>query len=275
MLKGRDELKALYVKIAVAVALFVSFVVPMNVFAAQDELPPLRGGSEEDVRDPDPVTFTQLKQSFPDSFYYMGDPNEKQVALTFDDGPDPRHTSQILEVLDKYDVLGTFFVLGARAEAYPELLQEIDEAGHDIGSHTFWHPNLTDDDEEDLVARLDWELTQTERVVEESVGYKPRLFRAPYGSLNIELMEHLTERGNIAVGWNADSQDWQQIPSEEIVDILRSEISPGSIVLMHDGGNWDQTITSADALDTLIPELLADGYEFVTVSDMLDVDRAL
>ncbi|MBM7631647.1 polysaccharide deacetylase family protein [Geomicrobium sediminis] len=249
--------------------------VPSVALAETDDVPPLQGGSEEDERDPDPLTFTQLKQSFPDSFYYMGDPSSQQIALTFDDGPDPRHTTQVLEVLEKYDVPATFFVLGSRAEAYPELLTTIDEQGHDIGSHTFWHPNLTDDEEsDDLIGQLDWELTQTEEVIDEIVGYRPRLFRAPYGGLNIELMERLVALDNVAIGWDADSNDWRQIPAEEIVEILREEISPGSIVLMHDGGNWDQTITSAQALDILIPELQSDGYEFVTISDMLDIDRA-
>ncbi|MBB6448365.1 peptidoglycan/xylan/chitin deacetylase (PgdA/CDA1 family) [Geomicrobium halophilum] len=235
----------------------------------EEEVPPLRGGSEKDVRNPETVPLPDLQMEFPEVVFVQGDPESNQVALTFDDGPDPRFTESVLNTLEDYDVPATFFVMGARAEAYPEFLERMEAEGHDVGNHTYWHPTLTDES----VEQLEWEVEETEAVIEETIGYRPRLFRPPYGSVTTEQVERLEELNNVVIGWGVDSYDWEGIPAEEVTENVLEEVGPGSIVLMHDGGDWTQDIHSPEALDDIIPELQDQGYEFVTISEMFDIPR--
>ncbi|QDI93044.1 polysaccharide deacetylase family protein [Salicibibacter halophilus] len=234
-----------------------------------DDPPSLRGGSEEDVRNPDPVSIMELQMQFPGVVFFQGDPASNQIALTFDDGPDPRFTEPILDTLQFHDVPATFFVMGARAETYPEFLERMDEEGHDVGNHTFWHPNLA----EESVEQMEWEVEQTEEVVEDVIGYRPRLFRPPYGNVTVEQTERLAALDNVVIGWSVDSMDWEQIPAGEIVENVLDHTGGGDIMLMHDGGDWTQEIQTPEALNDVITELQEQGYEFVTVSTMFDIPR--
>lgn len=158
--------------------------------------------------------------------------------------------------------------MGSRAEAYPDLVMRIHDEGHTIASHTYWHPNLP----EESIGRLDWELKETEQSIEEIVGYKPALFRAPYGALNKEIVEHLAKLDYTVVGWSTDSVDWRQLPGDEIARTVLSNADPGALILMHDGGNWDMNLSGTiDSLEPIINQLQGDGMEFVTVDEMLGV----
>ncbi|MBU8597226.1 hypothetical protein CHH78_07170 [Shouchella clausii] len=228
------------------------------------------GNEETSVRQAVPLPVLQTQ--FPGVVFVKGDPASNQVALTFDDGPDPRFTEQVLTKLDQHHVPATFFVLGKRVEANPELLVRLNQAGHEVGNHTFSHPNLS----EGSLEQLEAEVTKTEEIIEATIGYRPRLFRPPYGFLTAEQVGRLQALNHIVVGWDVDTLDWQGIPAQEVTETVLQGVESGSIILMHDGGDVDTPnpeIYSADALDEIIPELQSQGYTFVTVSELLGVSR--
>lgn len=232
--------------------------------------PELAGGPEQEVREPHPVSNDQLQKMYPNVLYLRGSEDQNKVALTFDDGPDMRFTPLILDVLDQHDVKATFFMMGSRAKEHEEIVRRAHEEGHVIGNHTYWHPNLPKEE----LDRLDWEVRETEKVIENIVGYKPRLFRSPYGALNEEMVETLENLGNTIIGWDVDSLDWKQMGDEVISDNVLSNVRPGSIILMHDGGDWTMNLMgTVNSLDRIITKLKEDQIEFVTVPELLDIPK--
>ncbi len=233
-----------------------------------DDQPQLEGGSERDVREPHPVSNDILQKKYPNIVFLHGDPSGNQVALTFDDGPDIRFTPQVLDVLAKHDVKATFFLFGARAETHKDITKRIHDDGHAIGNHTYWHPNLP----KESLERLRWELAETEQVIEEIIGFKPRLFRSPYGALNDEIVKVLGQNNNTVIGWNVDSLDWKQLDADIISDNVLSNVGFGSIILMHDGTDWSADLSgTVQSLDKIITKLKEDGTEFVTVPELIGV----
>ncbi|PSL48546.1 peptidoglycan/xylan/chitin deacetylase (PgdA/CDA1 family) [Salsuginibacillus halophilus] len=240
--------------------------------AAADDPPELRGGPEKDHRESNPLALDELQELFPDNVFLSGPTDQNQIALTFDDGPDPRFTPGVLDVLEEFDVPATFFVMGARAEAEPGLLQRMQDEGHIVGNHTFWHPDLV---EEGDVATLLNEVDRTDEIIEEVLGFEPILFRPPYGFLDEELASELVERDYSIIAWSVDSLDWQDLTPDEIRTNVVDDIAPGAIVLMHDGAVAQEDRTETiEALREIIPELQAQGYEFVTVPDLLNIPYA-
>lgn len=236
-----------------------------------DDQPQLAGGSERDVREPHPVSNNKLQKEYPNIVFLHGSPKKNQVALTFDDGPDTRFTPQVLDVLAKHDVKATFFLIGARAKVNREIAKRIHDEGHAIGNHTYWHPNLPKEE----LGRLHWELTETEQVIKDITGFKPRLFRSPYGALNDEMVKMLGEKNNTVIGWNVDSLDWKQPGADIVSDNVLSSVGFGSIILMHDGGDWSMDLSgTAQALDKIISKLKKDGTKFVTVPELIGVPEA-
>ncbi|MCD8510667.1 MAG: polysaccharide deacetylase family protein [Bacillus sp. (in: Bacteria)] len=233
----------------------------------QEDHPEPKGGSEKE-RLTNPVSNIVLQQRYPDVLILQGSTTENKVALTFDDGPDPRFTNQVLDVLAQYNVPATFFVMGARAEAYPSIISRIVEEGHIIGNHTYWHPSLV---EEELTV-LEREVQMTGDALEQLTGYRPSLFRAPYGFLNNERVELLDELGLTIIGWSVDSLDWQEDPPEQIAYNVLTNTQRGSIILMHDGAEWEGDRTNTiESLHQIIPKLKEQGLEFVTVPDLLGI----
>lgn len=235
-----------------------------------EELPKLRGGNENTQRNrQQPVSNIKLQQQYPETIVLQGPANVNKVALTFDDGPDPRFTGQVLDVLKEYNVPATFFLMGSRAIAFPEIVERIVAEGHIVGNHTYWHPNLV---KEGDLATLETEVTRTENVLNDLVGYRTKLFRAPYGFLYGELVEKLAVLEYTVVGWSVDSLDWQEEPPTVIANNVLSNVTPGAIILMHDGGDWDADRTNTiESLRQIIPTLQQQGYEFVTVPDLLNI----
>lgn len=230
----------------------------------------LRGGPENPERErQQPVDMRILQQQYPDVFFLQGPANQNQVALTFDDGPDPRFTNQVLDVLSQYNIPATFFLLGSRASAYPEIVTSIHNEGHVIGNHTYFHPNLVDESDIDTLER---EVTRTEDVLNDIIGYRTKLFRPPYGFLYEELVEKLAELNYLVIGWSVDSLDWQEDPPEVIASNVLDYTHPGAIILMHDGAELEGDRTNTiESLHQIIPTLLEHGYEFVTVPDLLNI----
>ncbi|MFZ0446332.1 MAG: polysaccharide deacetylase family protein [Bacillus sp. (in: firmicutes)] len=239
----------------------------------KEDFPNLKGGPENPERVlPQPVDMTILQKQYPDTFILQGPTDQKRIALTFDDGPDPRFTEDVLNVLNQYNVSGTFFLMGSRAIAYPEIVKRINNEGHVIGNHTYFHPNLV---KEADIPTLEREVTRTENTLNDIIDYRTSLFRPPYGFLYNELVEKLAEMQYLIIGWSVDSLDWEEDPPEVIASNVLDNVHPGAIILMHDGADWDGDRTNTiAALRQIIPALQKQGYEFVTVPELLNVPYA-
>ncbi|MDW2981571.1 glycosyltransferase [Rhodanobacter sp. KK11] len=203
-----------------------------------------------------------------------------KIALTFDDGPDPQWTPQILDILKAKHVPATFFIVGENAEMSPKLVQREVAEGHDVGNHTFTHPNLGDSP----AGIVSLELNATQRLFEALTGHSMRLFRAPYfGDAEPTTADELVpigiaqKMGYISVGLHVDAEDWQRPGVDRIVDNVLSQVAAsnsertGQVVLLHDaGGERSQTIA---ALPRIIDGLRAKGYDFATVSTLAGLSR--
>lgn len=234
-----------------------------------EELPDPKGGPEKTGRVRQPVSNIILQQRYPEIIVLRGPGTENKIALTFDDGPDPRFTPQVLDILKQYNVPATFFVMGARAEAASYLTKRMINEGHIIGNHTYWHPDLVKKAD---IATLRREVIQTEDKLANLIGYRTKLFRAPYGFLYNELVETLGELNYSVVGWSVDSLDWREQPASEIAYTVLNNVHPGAIILMHDGGEWDADRTNTiQSLHQIIPTLKEQGFEFVTVPNLLNI----
>lgn len=232
-----------------------------------EKTPALEGGPEIDVREPHPVSNSKLQLLYPHLLFLNGNRDSNRVALTFDDGPDVRYTPKVLDVLKKHNVKATFFLVGSRAKAHEELVKRMHDEGHSIGNHTFWHPNLPKEE----LDRLHWELTETDKTLEGIIGYKPDLFRSPYGALNEEMLKMLEDMNKTTIGWDVDTLDWKQLEADEIADNALSNVKFGSIILMHDGGDWSMDLSTAEGLDKIITKLKEDKTEFVTVQKLINL----
>ncbi len=180
----------------------------------------------------------------------------KQVALTFDDGPDPKVTPQILATLAKYDAKATFFMLGSRVESYPEIANDVLTAGHELGNHTWTHANLTNM-ATDSITR---EVSRTNNIIEHATGQAPTVFRPPYGAFNDDT---LNEVQLPVVLWDVDTLDWKHRDAAQLLTSVKSSVHDGSNVLMH-----DIHLSTAQGLDSVLAYLTSEGYEFVTVSEL-------
>ena len=189
----------------------------------------------------------------------------QKIALTFDDGPHPRYTNEILAVLKQYNVRATFFFVGENVIYYPETARAVAKDGHEIGNHTYTH--VCPDKQHDNTAQLRRELAQCEQAIQRVTDTSPKLFRPPQGSWNDTLYALARERDYDIVLWNIDTLDWAHTPPHQISDHVLSQIKPGDIILMHD--YHSNGCTTVDALRYLIPKLLEQGFHFVTVSELL------
>ena len=195
--------------------------------------------------------------------YCKNSDNSKKIALTFDDGPHPRYTPQILEILEEYGVTATFFVIGVNAENYPESLRLIAESGCEIGNHTYSHTRIDKISAEEL----EKEIEKCEKAIYSVTGKSTVLFRPPQGRVPKNLLAVSAKRGYNVVLWSIDTLDWSHNPSDNICSSVMENLRGGDIILMHDYVSGKNT--TCEALRRLIPELLAKGYEFVTVSELL------
>lgn len=200
-----------------------------------------------------------------DEVLFSWHPNEsKKIAITFDDGPHPIYTPEILSILAEYGVRATFFVIGENAEWYPELVRREIAAGHEIGNHTYSHANLRKSEYNTVLS----EMMDMENAVYENTEYRCRLFRPP-GGLYGDPVCHAAEMLDYTVIlWSIDTRDWAHTPRKTIVNTVLERVKSGDIILFHDyiGGRDSPT---PDALRQILPELLSRGYRFVTVSELL------
>jgi cellulose synthase/poly-beta-1,6-N-acetylglucosamine synthase-like glycosyltransferase/peptidoglycan/xylan/chitin deacetylase (PgdA/CDA1 family)/spore germination protein YaaH len=214
--------------------------------------------------------------SSPYTITRYGGTDDKKVVLTFDDGPDEKYTPQMLDILKRYHVPATFFVMGLNASAHPDILKRIIDEGNEIGNHTYTHPDVSAISQEQFKIEID----ATERLFESLLGRKSLLFRPPYAEdiepVTPEQVAPLalsSELGYYTVGINIDPTDWKRPGADVIAQTVIDErhAGVGNVVLMHDsGGDRSQTV---EALPRIIETLQADGYQFVTVSDILGLSK--
>ncbi len=190
--------------------------------------------------------------------------NESQkIALTFDDGPHPRYTPEILDILDEYGIKATFFVVGQNVQYYPELVKAEIDAGHEVGNHTYSHANLRKASYEVVCG----EIGTTERLIYENTDFRAHLLRPPGGMYSQTVCDVAAADDYTIVLWSIDTRDWAHNPSDKIAEQILSDIRSGDIILFHDYIAKDSP--TAEALRKIIPTLLERGYKFVTVSELL------
>lgn len=190
------------------------------------------------------------------------DPLGKYVALTFDDGPHPNVTPRILQTLKEYNIRATFFMLGTQVKKKPDLAKQVADNGHEIGNHTYSHPNFRKLTYKEIVE----EISKTNELITVTTGIKPTLFRPPYGIYTDEVLKYTKANGYSTILWSVDSLDWKSRNVGAINDIVAQHTTNGSIVLMH-----DIHAATADALPQVIHTLQTKGYQFVTVSEVLSM----
>lgn len=214
--------------------------------------------------------FAEPQGQFFGSAVWHGNKNEKVVALTFDDGPNPPNTDQVLEILKKYNVKATFFLVGKKVEQNPETAQKIVNEGHAIGNHTYSHLDLLLHNENDI----NKEIGNAEKVIIRVTGKRPRLFRPPHGFRDPLVYDVTEKKGYVVVLWSVMPWDWNKPGIKVIEKRVIDNTQNGSIILLHDGdadhlkqtGDRHQTV---EALPTIIETLQKKGYRFVTIPELL------
>jgi peptidoglycan/xylan/chitin deacetylase (PgdA/CDA1 family) len=194
--------------------------------------------------------------------------SQKAVAITFDDGPNPIYTPQLLEIFSEAGGKATFFMIGKQISAAPALVQKVAELGHEIGNHTYTHPKLSELSQEDCLE----EIERTERLIEDLIGLKPVVFRPPYLDYNEDTISVMQQKGYPMIGAvNLEAQDWEMPGIDHILTKSRDCVGNGRIFIFHDGyGDRSQTI---EAVRRLVSELTFEGYKLVTVSELLNLSE--
>ena len=193
---------------------------------------------------------------------------EKVIALTFDDGPWPRTTEQVLDILKKNNIISTFFWIGENVQSYPKIAQQVVTDGHVIGNHTWhhWYRKM----DLDTVTK---EIERTADIIFEKTGVKTSLFRPPGGVLTNGLVDYAEKKKDAIIMWSDDPMDYRPLAAKQLAKNVIHKAEPGAIVLMHDGGgNRSQTVK---ALPEIIDQLRQLGYRFVTVPELLEMDHPL
>lgn len=194
---------------------------------------------------------------------YSGNTHLPEIALTFDDGPSPAYTSQVLTILQTYGVKATFFVIGTNAAAYPDYVQQEYQQGNAIGNHTWTHPNLTQLSSSEGRSQLQ----RTSDEIQAVTGVNPTVFRPPGGNFNSSVQSIAASLGLSTVLWNVDPRDWSQPGTDVIIQRVLDAVHNGSIILLHDGGgNRSETVA---ALPTIISRLEQRGFQFVTIPRLI------
>lgn len=205
----------------------------------------------------DYITIKEVVNNISNSNYQSDyiDINKKMIALTFDDGPN-YNTSKILEILNKYNVRATFFVLGSKINHNEKIIKTMDEYGMEIGNHTYSHKLMTSMSNLDIIK----EVEDTSDLIYNIVGKYPKLVRPSYGSFNKKIKESINMP---IIIWNIDTLDWKSHNSKKIVSRVMNKVSDGDIILMHD--IYSATVK---AVDILVPKLISEGYQLVSVSEL-------
>ncbi len=201
---------------------------------------------------------------------------KKVVALTFDDGPAIPYTKDILQVLQKHNIKATFFILGQNAENNLDIVKKIHGAGHELGNHSWSHKRLVFKSPNFIRN----EIEKTDNLIRSSGYNKTIHFRAPYGNKLVILPLILKSMNRPHILFDVIANDWENTEPEAIVNLIIKQIHPGAIIVLHDGIVQEEVsksltkedrINTVKALEILIPRLLDDGYQFVTIGELLEL----
>jgi len=190
----------------------------------------------------------------------------KYIALTFDDGPHPEYTETLLQYLEELDIKATFFLVGYAIDKSPEIVNKIKEGGHEIGNHTYGHKDLRRLGWEDIVNQIDY----TNNQIFELTGERPNLVRAPYGSHDQRVVDISRELEMSLIFWNVDPADWNYRDIDSITQNIFDNTEDGSIILLH-----DLFETTVESVKYFVPTMIENGYEFVTVSELVEKNGAV
>jgi peptidoglycan-N-acetylglucosamine deacetylase len=200
-----------------------------------------------------PATYAQVRVDQP------------YVAMTFDDGPSAETTPRLLEILKQRNIKATFFLIGQNAAANPDIVRRILAEGHEIGNHSWTHPQLSKLSDDRVTA----EITKTQNAIKDASGYTPTLLRPPYGAITARQREWIANQfGLNIILWSVDPFDWKRPGSSVITQRILSQVRPGAIILSHD--IHKQTV---DAMPATLDGLIAKGYKFVTVSQLIAMNK--
>ncbi|HIW31231.1 MAG TPA: polysaccharide deacetylase family protein [Candidatus Paenibacillus intestinavium] len=188
---------------------------------------------------------------------------KKYVALTFDDGPDTKYTPAILDILKQYNVKATFFVVGTQVEKLGSVLQRIVDEGHTIGNHSYAHKDLTKLTNKEILAQIE----QTDKLIQDVIGFKPDWIRAPYGAVNDVVRDAMKNDSRSFVGWNIDTRDWAGTSVKEMRKMINDDTKPDSIILMHSFGGKHISNT-VELLPYIIQDLQDKGFTLVTLDEL-------
>jgi len=195
---------------------------------------------------------------------YCVDTPEKKIAISFDAAWGTDFTNDILDILDKYNVKTTFFLVDFWVNKYPDIVKEIDRRGHEIGNHSTNHPYMSKLNEMQIIK----ELKTAEESIEKITGKKTILFRPPFGDYNDRLIRVCRENGYYVIQWDVDSLDWKEYGVQPVVDRVTRNVKNGSIVLFHNNAKY-----VTQYLPIVLERLQAEGYEIVPISELIYKDN--
>jgi peptidoglycan-N-acetylglucosamine deacetylase len=200
-----------------------------------------------------PATYAQVRVDQP------------YIAMTFDDGPSAENTPRLLEILKQRNIKATFFLIGQNAAANPDIVRRILAEGHEVGNHSWTHPQLSKLSDDRVTA----EITKTQDAIKDASGYTPTLLRPPYGAITPRQREWIANQfGLNIILWSVDPFDWKRPGASVITQRILSQVRPGAIILSHD--IHKQTV---DAMPATLDALIAKGYKFVTVSQLIAMNK--
>ncbi|HHY10484.1 MAG TPA: polysaccharide deacetylase family protein [Firmicutes bacterium] len=209
------------------------------------------------VREPLLVTVTSRGRLIP---IYSVKTDAKKIAISFDATWGTDLTDEILAILREHDITTTFFLAGYWIDKYPDYVNKIAAAGHEIGNHSYSHPHFNSLSE----AGIAYELQKTENMIQDLTGQRTNLFRPPFGEYSNKVISQAASLGYYTIQWSVDSLDWKNLGSSEIYQRIMGQIKPGDIVLFHNAAPG-----TPGAIKRLIPDLQARGYEIVPVSELI------
>lgn len=199
----------------------------------------------------------------------------KSIVLTFDDGPTSEYTIKILDILKKYDVKATFFVVGKRVQENCPIIQRMYQEGHEIGNHSYTHPYLT----KISIEEQQKEIAYNQQIIQQCIGYQPRWFRAPYGDQNPDLLSIVNRFGLKNAQWTIDTNDWRNSSNIKTITNLAINNSNPAVILMHDGAKINPNFihpeesftrtNTVNSLENIITNYKNRGFNFYTLSNAI------
>ena len=207
------------------------------------------------------ATFLKINKRIP---IYSVSTNEKKVAITFDTSWGKDNTKEILDILEEYNVKATFFIIGKWANEFQSEVKQINIKGHEIGNHSYRHPNMT------VLAndKIKNEIISTDEKIFEITGQTTKMFRCPEGSYNDLVIKTAEATGKYCIQWDVDSIDWKEEGAEIEYQRVIKKTKPGSIILFHNNAKY-----TPQNLERIIKDLQKNGYKFVVVSDLIYKDN--